>query len=99
MSLEDQLSEAMRTTVADLRPPADLVDGGIARGRRMRRSHTLRVAAGAVASVTVVTAGAVVNASLLRDSPTGQTTAGGPTMIKPIPLRTPPNGSAPHALG
>lgn len=99
MASEDQLSEAMRTTAADLRPPADLVDRGIARGRGMRRRHALRVTAGAVATVTAVTAGAVVNASLLRDSPTGQVAADGPTVIKPIPLRTLPIGPAPRALG
>ncbi|RAY11046.1 hypothetical protein DPM19_32605 [Actinomadura craniellae] len=71
MSIEDQLSGAMRQAVADLQPPPDLAEAGAARGRRMRRRHRLRTAGATAAATALAVAAATLGPAVLDgpDSP------------------------------
>ncbi|WP_147312275.1 hypothetical protein [Thermomonospora umbrina] len=55
MSDEQKLSEAMRSAMADVSPPADLVRAGLARGRRARRRARAAQTAGAALALSAVT--------------------------------------------
>ena len=58
MNFEDQLTAAMRSTANAVAPPvADLVAGGVQRGRDMRHRQTVRRTV--LAGAGVLTAGAV----------------------------------------
>ena len=60
MTLEDQLTRALRTSVDTVQAPvADLVAGGLALGRARRRRRTALTGAGAALAVTASLAGAL----------------------------------------
>lgn len=61
MTFEDQVELAMRTEALQVHPPvSDLVAGGIARGRDLRRRRRARLAVGGAAAVLAAAAGTVV---------------------------------------
>jgi hypothetical protein len=59
MSFEQRLPGALREAVRDVHPPVSLVAGGLARGRRMRRTRRRRLAVGAAALAGLLAAGGV----------------------------------------
>ncbi|WP_129667770.1 hypothetical protein [Phytoactinopolyspora endophytica] len=66
---DDQLKQAMRDTADAITPPInDLVEGGVARGERIRRRHTVKVAVGTLA-VAVAATGAAFAVPQLADRP------------------------------
>jgi hypothetical protein len=62
-NLDEQVRRAMRAAAYGIEPPVQgLVDGGLARGRRLRRRHRMVVAGTGLVAVTVVASGIVMAA-------------------------------------
>ncbi|HEX6328222.1 MAG TPA: hypothetical protein VFZ72_16770 [Jiangellaceae bacterium] len=62
-NIDEQVRRAMRAAADEIEPPVqELVDGGLARGRRLRRRHRMVVAGTGLVAVTVVASGIVMAA-------------------------------------
>lgn len=83
MDFQDQLATAMRASVETLTPPvADLVSGGLVRGRRRRRRTQTTAALGAAAALMLAGTGTVIVNHQARD--TTSTVAAGSTCTSVI---------------
>jgi hypothetical protein len=62
-NIDEQIRQAMRAAADGIEPPVqELVDGGLERGRRLRRRHRMVVAGTGLVAVTVVASGIVIAA-------------------------------------
>ncbi|HEX6325347.1 MAG TPA: hypothetical protein VFZ72_02150 [Jiangellaceae bacterium] len=60
-NIDEQVRQAMRAAVGGIEPPVqELVDGGLAYGRKLRRRHRMIVAGTGLVAVAAVAAGVVV---------------------------------------
>ena len=94
MNLDQQLPDLLRRTVATIDPPPaqQLVDGGLERGRALRRRRQLLVGAGSALGTAAVTGVAVLAAGHLGNHGSAPA-ASSPTVSRPpahVRTTTPP---------